>query len=205
MVEISVIVPNYNHASFLKKRLESILNQSFQDFELILLDDSSDDNSIEVIDTYKNNPKVSHFIINENNSGSPFKQWARGIELAQGKYIWLAESDDYADINFLENTVAILKENKNIGLVSVKSILINSKGRIIDKSFTRKNKNGYKLTEKLNVIPWQNYIKGCLNSKNAIYNASSVLFRNEKKLFLNDYQNKTQYGDTFFLGKFLFK
>ena len=67
---ISVIVPNYNHASFLKQRIDSILNQTFQDFELIILDDCSTDNSREIIETYRNHLKVSHIIYNTENSGS---------------------------------------------------------------------------------------------------------------------------------------
>ena len=55
---VSVIVPNYNHASYLVERIESILNQTYQDFELILLDDCSTDDSREVLLKYKDNPKV---------------------------------------------------------------------------------------------------------------------------------------------------
>ena len=89
MPKVSVIIPNYNHAPYLKERLDSVFNQSFQGFEVILLDDSSTDNSIEVLNIYTSNPKVSHFIINKKNSGSPFKQWEKGIELATGDYLSL--------------------------------------------------------------------------------------------------------------------
>ena len=95
--KLSVIVPNYNYARFLNARIGSILNQSFQDFELILLDDCSTDNSREVLECYRNNPHVSHIVFNEQNSGSPFIQWMKGIELARGEYIWIAEADDLAD------------------------------------------------------------------------------------------------------------
>ena len=64
MVKVSVIVPNYNYARYLPIRIESILNQSFQDFELILLDDASTDNSIQILEKYRNNPHVSHIVIN---------------------------------------------------------------------------------------------------------------------------------------------
>ena len=100
---VSIIVPNFNHAAFLAQRLESIYNQTFSSFEVILLDDASTDNSIEILNLYKNHPKTAHFIINTINSGSPFKQWQKGVELAKGELIWIAESDDYAAINFLEH------------------------------------------------------------------------------------------------------
>lgn len=78
MPTVSVIVPNYCHAPYLEQRIESILQQTFQDFELILLDDCSTDGSREILERYRNHPKVSGIFYNERNSGSPFKQWKRG-------------------------------------------------------------------------------------------------------------------------------
>ena len=56
---VSVIIPNYNHAPYLKERIDSVLNQTYQDFEVIILDDCSPDNSVEVIEQYRSNPHVS--------------------------------------------------------------------------------------------------------------------------------------------------
>ena len=106
---VSIIVPNYNHATYLRERLDSIFSQTFQDFEVILLDDSSSDLSQMVLEEYAKHPKVSHFIINEKNSGSPFKQWKKGINLSQGEYIWIAESDDYCKPDFLEKIFDFIK------------------------------------------------------------------------------------------------
>ena len=77
--KVSIIVPNYNHARFLTQRLESIFNQTYQDFEVILLDDGSTDNSVEILEKYGKNDKVSALIFNIENSGSTFKQWVKGI------------------------------------------------------------------------------------------------------------------------------
>ena len=74
MPNVSVIVPNYNHEQYLQQRIESIVNQTYQDFELILLDDFSTDNSRDILNLYRNHPKVSKIVFNEKNSGSPFKQ-----------------------------------------------------------------------------------------------------------------------------------
>ena len=106
--KVSVIVPNYNHARYLKARIDSILNQTFQDFELILLDDCSTDNSVELLQSYAGHPHVSHIVLNDRNTGSPFLQWQKGIGLAQGEYVWIAESDDTAQPDFLSTTVAVL-------------------------------------------------------------------------------------------------
>lgn len=123
---VSVILPNYNHSVYLKKRIDSILGQTYEHFELILLDDCSSDNSREVLSLYKDNSHVSHIVFNEENSGSPFKQWDKGLRLAQGKYIWIAESDDYAHPDFLAKTVAILDDNSDVVVVYSGSQMIDT-------------------------------------------------------------------------------
>ncbi len=107
MPNVSVIIPNYNHARYLRRRIESVLGQTYQDFEVILLDDCSTDHSREILVSYADNPKV-RVEFNAENSGSVFKQWNKGVRLARGEYIWLAESDDYADERLLERLVAVL-------------------------------------------------------------------------------------------------
>lgn len=97
---VSIIVPNYNHSKYLNQRLDSILNQTYQDFEVILLDDVSSDNSVEILQAYSKHPKVSHLIVNEQNSGNTFKQWQKGIALAKGTFVWIAESDDFCEPHF---------------------------------------------------------------------------------------------------------
>ena len=107
MPNVSVIVPNYNHARFLRQRLDSILAQTYQDFELILLDDCSTDDSRTILEEYARDARA-RLDFNELNSGSPFKQWNKGVRLARGQYVWIAESDDYADARLLERLVALL-------------------------------------------------------------------------------------------------
>src|SRR6516225_7688773 len=101
MPSVSVIVPNYNHARYLRRRVDSIVDQTYQDFELILLDDCSTDGSREVLQSYADDPRV-RIEFNDENTGTPFKQWNRGVRMARGRYIWIAESDDYAGPRFLE-------------------------------------------------------------------------------------------------------
>ena len=106
MCKVSVIVPNYNYEQYLPERIDSILNQTYTDFELILLDDASTDGSATLIEKYKDNPHVSHVVINEENSGSPFRQWMKGIVLARGEWVWIAEADDLCEPAFLETCMA---------------------------------------------------------------------------------------------------
>lgn len=113
---VSVIIPNYNHAPFLGERLDTVFSQTYQDFEVIILDDRSTDNSLEILQPYATHPKVSHFVANEVNSGSPFKQWKRGVSLAKGEWIWIAESDDIADPTFLERMMQAVAKHPSVGL-----------------------------------------------------------------------------------------
>ena len=178
MPQVSVIIPNYNHASFLKQRIDSVLNQTYQDFELILLDDCSTDNSIDVLETYGNHPKVNHFIINEINSGSPFKQWFKGVSLTKGEYIWIAESDDFAEPAFLEKCVAVLEQNKSLGLVYTDSNIIDNS--CIVGSFKEKNAVYYPEVNwgENHMVSGIKEIENHLIQNCNIYNVSGVVFRN---------------------------
>ena len=111
--QVSVIVPNYNHAQYLVQRIDSVLAQTCQDFELILLDDCSPDHSREVLERYREHPKVAHIVYNEANSGSTFKQWDKGIALARGEYIWIAESDDWCEPTLLETLLDGIHRDKD--------------------------------------------------------------------------------------------
>ena len=116
MPKVTVIIPNYNHAHFLERRIQSVLDQTYQDFEIILLDDASPDNSVETLSKFAQDSRVYQAIFNEVNSGSTFKQWNKGISQARGEYIWLAESDDYANKSLLENLVQPLDSHPNVGV-----------------------------------------------------------------------------------------
>ena len=108
MSQVSIIVPNYNHSRYLHRRLDCILNQTFTDFECILLDDASTDNSVEILEQYVNRDSRFKLFINQVNSGSTFAQWNYGVSLSKGKFIWIAESDDIADNTFLKKMTSFL-------------------------------------------------------------------------------------------------
>lgn len=125
--KVSVIVPSYNHAPYLAQRLDSILAQTFQDFELIFLDDASPDHTREVFSPYAGNPRI-RAVFNEQNSGNVFKQWNRGLALATGDYVWIAESDDYAHPDFLATLVDVLETRPEVGVVYSESQKVNPRG-----------------------------------------------------------------------------
>ena len=164
-MKVSIIVPNYNHAPFLKKRIDSILNQTYQDFELILMDDCSTDNSRAVLEIYRNNPKVSHVIYNTSNSGSTFKQWEKGIALAKGDFIWIAESDDWAESIMLDKLVSVIKEKTSI--VFCRSLRAWSETDLPKQTFNFVHVN----------YQGQTFIKEKMLAYNSIENASMAIFR----------------------------
>jgi hypothetical protein len=129
MPTLSVVVPNYNHARFLRQRVDTILAQTFQDFELILLDDCSTDESRAILREYASDPRV-RIDFNEVNSGSTFKQWNKGVRLARGKYIWLAESDDYADPRFLDRLIALLDADPKVMIAYCRSWRVSDAGKL---------------------------------------------------------------------------
>ena len=188
-IKVSVITPNFNHAKYLHQRLESIFNQTFQDFEVIILDDCSTDGSKEVFEEYRNHPQISHVIYNEKNSGSPFKQWAKGIELARGEYVWIAESDDWAELTFLEKLVPILDCDEKLSLVFCNSY--NENG-----SLSAKPQNPFDKTRR---ICKKEMLKDYMCWGCAVYNASSVLFRRRLAVDVDkDYQGYCSSGDYLF-------
>jgi GT2 family glycosyltransferase len=128
MPKVSIVVPNYNHAQFLPQRMNSILGQTFQDFELILLDDCSTDESRSILDKYRGDPRV-RVVFNERNSGNTFKQWNKGIKLARGEYVWIAESDDYAEDRLLERLVGVLENEPEVTFAYCRSWRVTKDGR----------------------------------------------------------------------------
>lgn len=115
---VTVIVPNYNHGRFLRQRLDSIYNQTYRNFDVILLDDCSSDESREILKdygtTYNGNTRL---YFNDNNSGLVFGQWKKGIEMADGDLVWIAESDDFCETTFLEKDRTIFcRRSHSVGL-----------------------------------------------------------------------------------------
>lgn len=181
---VSVVIPNYQHTSYLKQRIDSVLHQTFQDFELILLDDCSTDSSREIIEQYRNHPKVSQIIYNQENSGSVFKQWVKGIENSKGKYVWIAESDDYASELFLEETIHVLEQDTSIGMVFTDSNAVNERGEVL-KTTSSSKKETYDQLERYHQKIDKDNVSNFLVSELVIENASSVVFRKESLLTLD--------------------
>lgn len=106
--KVSAVIPNYNYARYLKERVDSVLFQTYPVTEIIILDDCSTDNSVEVIKNCieQNNTGIPiRFVPNEKNSGNVFSQWQKAFQEAKGNYVWIAEADDSCSARFLETVM----------------------------------------------------------------------------------------------------
>lgn len=107
MEKVSIIVPIYNAEKFIKKCIESILNQSYKNLELILVNDGSKDNSSKIINQYKNNKRVN--IFTQKNHGAAYTR-NFGLKQATGKYVTFIDSDDFIDKDYIEKYVKSFKK-----------------------------------------------------------------------------------------------
>lgn len=127
--KVSVVIPNYNGGRLLEKRIQSILDQTVQDFEIIFLDDASTDGSLQVISRFDEDQRL-RVIRNKRHSGNRFRQWNKGFAEAKGEYIWIAESEDYADPQFLETMIPVLERYPSTGLACCGSRPVDEDGHI---------------------------------------------------------------------------
>ena len=176
--KVSVVIPSYNHGRYLGRRLESVLAQTFQDFEVVFLDDASGDDSRAVFAKYRRHPKV-RAILNDANTGNPFVQWNRGVRAARGEYVWLAESDDLSEPHFLERLVPVLDAHPNVGLAYSNSLVVDESGAVVARfdDWIKHLHPTKWLTDHVADGPEEcrRYLARC----NTIPNASAVLFRRE--------------------------
>lgn len=182
---VSVIVPNYNHAAYLRLRLDSIYSQSFQNFEVILLDDASTDGSADILREYAaQHPQRTRLVVNDANSGGVFNQWQRGLEMARGEIVWIAESDDWCTENMLETLVPFF-ENEAVQLAYTRTVFMDGSGA----------QERWSINEYLHDIDpdqWRhaniqtayNAVAHAFAYKNIIPNVSSAVFRNPGDLEL---------------------
>lgn len=169
MPKITVLLTSYNHADYLKKSIDSILNQTFEDFELIIIDDCSSDNSWNIIKSYddKRIIKIQH----KKNKGYILTDDL--VETFKGKYFAIAHCDDYWEKDKLEKQVNYLDNHDDVAACFTYVKLIDDDGNIVSSDkyvdFNVKNKNRYE---------WLNYF---------FYNGNclchpSILIRKEVQL-----------------------
>ena len=182
--KVSVVVPNYNYARYLQARLRSVASQTLPVYELIVLDDASSDDSLDVLQSLRGSlapePRI---VVNPANSGSVFRQWLRGLELATGDFVWIAEADDLAHPGFLEHLVGRMAADPSIVMGYCQSEQIDQDGQRLAPDYLD-------YTRDVSPQRWlQAYVadgvdeaRACLGVKNIVPNVSAVVFRREALL-----------------------
>lgn len=125
---LSVLVNNYNYARFIGEALEAILNQSYRPSEVIVVDDASIDNSVEIIQQFVKRDPIVHLVKNEKNMGI-FYNLNKFFSIASGEYVYLAGSDDRVLPGFFEKSMKLLARHPEAGVCSSLAYKIDEKGR----------------------------------------------------------------------------
>ena len=123
---VSVIVPFFNHEKFVYDRIKSIVNQTIKDIQIILMDDASDDKTASEISALYLDSRFI-FIKNATNSGTPFLQWKKGVELSVSDLVWIAEGDDSCSFDFLEHLLPYF-DDPLVTIAAAKTEMIDEAG-----------------------------------------------------------------------------
>lgn len=211
MPKVSVVILNYNQAPYLRKRIDSILQQTYQNYQLTILDDCSTDESWNIILEYHKKHTSITIKRNERNSGSPFSQWYEIINNCNTEYLWIAEGDDFAEKEFLAKTVSFMDENPTACLVEVNSNYVGIAGQIIGTTAVHKLKAFPEIDwSKKFCLEGNDYYRKALCYGNSIVNASAVLFRTSSIIkhtallkeyyFVGDWKLYIKLSKSYYLG-----
>lgn len=189
MKRISVITPNYNYSRYLNIRLDSIYSQKYPLSEVIILDDKSTDNSVNVLQNYMTE-KDCYFklIVNDLNYGSAYLQWYKGAIQSKGDYIWIAEADDSASPDLIKDAIELLDTGQDIGFVFCDSSQIDENNKVIGASYRSymetviDAKSKAFIQHENFVMSGTEFVAKYLSIKNIILNVSSVLWRRDTLL-----------------------
>ncbi|WP_339350116.1 glycosyltransferase family 2 protein [uncultured Alteromonas sp.] len=177
---VSVIVPNFNHRDFLPQRVQSISEQLYQYIEIILLDDCSNDDSQAILRQFKeSDARVVHCEFNLENSGRPISQWIKGLQVARGKYVWIAESDDFSDSNFIHTLLGVMESDQRIGIGYCASVQVDASSAHVGHFELNSPLFEYNLWQKDFVLDGKYLVNGYFPIRNIIPNASAALFNRE--------------------------
>ncbi len=177
--KVSVVVPNYNYAQHIEDRLLSVFEQHYPLFEIIVLEDKSPDNSLAVIkDVIARSGRKVKLVVNKTNSGNTFRQWQKGLTLARGELLWIAEADDLASSRFVSEVTGAFNENTRLGFSDSKQI--DSDGELLGDSYSFYYRDiDADLFEKSRSMKGEEFVRRAMTVKNCILNVSSVIWRTE--------------------------
>jgi glycosyltransferase involved in cell wall biosynthesis len=176
--KVSVVVPNYNYERYIAARLDSIFDQTYPIYEIVVLDDCSPDRSLEEIHaTISARGRTVTVHASEKNSGNVFAQWRRGLDEAKGKLLWIAEADDLAEPTLIERLVQGHVEQANCAFAFCDSQSMDSNGyRVYDSYIPYANSIKPGVLAESRVFTGVEFAKEALSVANLVLNVSSVLW-----------------------------
>jgi glycosyltransferase involved in cell wall biosynthesis len=179
LLAISTVIPNHNYARHLPSRLQTVFEQWAPVREVLLLDDASTDDSLEVARmTAEAAKREIGLIVNEQNSGSVFRQWRRAAEAATGEFLWIAEADDESDPRFLTRLLAAMEAQPDAVMAFCDSMAMDQSGVMLSDSYkTYYNRVAPGLLTVDGDFSGEDFLRRCLAERNLILNVSSVLWR----------------------------
>lgn len=173
---VSIITPLYNSEQYIERTIQSVLNQTYENWELLIVDDCSTDNGYKIVQELADKDNRIKLFKNEKNSGAAIAR-NKGIKAAQGKYIAFLDSDDQWHKDKLKIQVEFM-ESKNVGFTFTYYNHINEEGKTISQTINLPKKVDYKSTMKNNKI-------GCLT---AMYNQEMF-----GKLYMRNLRKRQDY------------
>jgi glycosyltransferase involved in cell wall biosynthesis len=173
---VGVLVPTYNHALFVYSRVLSILEQSFQEFHIYIIDDGSSDNSFSILKQFEGDKRVT-LLRSEIPSGSPFSYYWDFFTTKNHEYWWIAESDDLAEPNLLKSLVDVLNCNSTLSYAFCSSIIIDNRNNITGSAITYLETHFPEVNWKQNQIINKESGLSMLSKGQIVPNLSSLLFR----------------------------
>lgn len=142
---VTVCIPSYNHSHFIAETIQSVIGQTYENIELIIIDDGSKDHSVEVIETFREafERRFTRFEIRSRPNKGLSATLNEGIEWANGQYISVIASDDIAPANRICDLIRHIHNNENIAAVFGQKQVINSSGRLLNVTPLREGNWGY--------------------------------------------------------------
>lgn len=125
----SIIIPCYNLDKYIAKTIESVLMQSYNKFELILVNDGSNDDTLSILNSYKK--KDERIIVIDKNNGGVSSARNLGLKHANGEYIYFLDGDDYIELDLLERALDVFRSFPDVDMYSFAYDIVNEKGSLI--------------------------------------------------------------------------
>lgn len=179
--KVSICIPSYNSEKHIKKTLDSVLSQTYENIEVIIVDDCSTDKTREIISGYSD--QRIHFYVNEKNMGLS-QNWNKSVELSTGEYIKLLCADDLLENDCIEKEILKITSDNSISMVICDTYIFNENGDVVlkVKRLPKEGKyDGKKIAKK--ALLFKNYFGAPCN----------VLFKRETFLKVGGFDNEFKY------------